>query len=92
MDMEVDTKVLDFIQKDLRACQKALLNAAGNLSNAVALAGQSLEGRQYSLSQQETNASCQIVDASAENLSILEDYISRLETDVNEYLKCKYTG
>lgn len=92
MDMDVDTKVLNYLQNDLRVCQKSLGSASRDLSGSVSNAGQSLEGKQYSLSVQETESSCKIIDASANNLSSLEDYLSRLEADVNAYLKCKYKG
>ena len=92
MDMDVDTKVFDSLRNDLRANRRSLNDASLSMSSAVKSAGQSLEGRQYSLSVQETEASCKIIDASAKNLSILEDYINRLEADVNAYLKCKYNG
>lgn len=90
--MDVDTKVLNYLQNDLRTCQKSLGGASRNLSSSVSSAGQSLEGKQYSLSVQETESSCKIIDASTNNLSSLEDYLSRLEADVNDYLKCKYKG
>lgn len=90
--MDVDTKVFDSLRNDLRVNRRSLSDASLSMSSAVKSAGQSLAGKQYSLSVQETEASCKIIDASAKNLSILEDYINRLEADVNAYLKCKYNG
>lgn len=90
--MEVDTRILHNIQNELRSCRKSLSGASSKMTSAVSNAGQSLEGKQYSLSVQETSASCKIIDASAGNLSSLEDYLGRLEADVNAYLKCKYKG
>lgn len=92
MDMEVDTKVLDAIRNALGLCRSVLNGASNDLKTAVTSAGQSLEGKQYSLSVQETDASCRIVDASANNISSLSDYIARLKEDVEGYLKCKYRG
>lgn len=92
MDMDIDTKVLNTIQNDLRTCEKLLSGASSDLTNSVSSAGENLEGRQYTLAVQETEASCKIIDASATNLSILAEYLSRLEADVNAYLKCKYRG
>lgn len=92
MDMEVDTKVLDAIRNALGSCRSSLNGASNDLKTAVTNAGLSLEGRQYSLSVQETEASCGIVDASAKNLASLDDYVGRLKEDVECYLKCKYRG
>lgn len=92
MDMDVDIRIFEYIKGHLNSCGNRLSFASSALSGAVSSAGQSLEGRQYSLSVQETNASRAIIDASVENLSLMKDYMDRLESDVNEYLKCTYQG
>jgi hypothetical protein len=90
MDMEVDTRLLDELKAYITNCQTQLGYASSGMTSAVAAAGNSLEGKQYSLSVEETNASCGIINASANNLLILSQYLDRLNEQVQEYLRCKY--
>lgn len=90
--MNVDTMVFGEFKEKLQRCARSLDEASNTLLQNVRRAGASLEGKQYSLSVQETNASCKIIDTSVENLSELKKYIEKLEEYVNEYLSCKYEG
>lgn len=92
MDMNVDTKAFASLRNDIDICQKRLQDASNSLNYAVSAAGQSLEGRQYSLSVEETQAACAVIDASVSNLSQMEMHLSRLEAHVMAYLNCKYNG
>ena len=92
MDMEVDTRVLEELRAHISTCQNYLGGASSSMMSAVITAGNSLEGKQYSLSVEETNASCGIIDASANNLQILSQYLDLLNDQVQQYLECKYEG
>ena len=92
MDMDVDTTILREIEFSLYNCRNRFQEAEATITENVRRAGYSLEGRQYSLSVQETKASCEIIMTSADNLRRLEDHVNRLGQAVNEYLKCKYGG
>ena len=92
MDMYVDTKLFDHIRESLGACAGQLRSSADTLQNEVRRAGESLEGRQYSLSVEASNASCEIVSACASNADEVGKYLSRLQSHVDEYIRCKYRG
>lgn len=92
MDIHVDTEIFSELKEKLRQCSRSLTETSNTLSQNVKSAGEYLAGRQYSLSVQETDASCKIVDASVENLEILGRYLGKLEEHVNTYLSCKYEG
>ena len=92
LDMNVDTETLYELQNDLKLCRNAMDSATGYISREVSYAGNTLEGRQYSLSVEETNAACAIISASEDNLSALEKYLDKLQEAVEEYLKCVYGG
>ena len=92
MDINVDTQVFEEFKNNLKRCSLSLTETSNTLSQNVKLAGESLAGRQYALSVQETDASCKIIDASVENLEILGRYLGKLEEHVKTYLNCKYEG
>lgn len=92
MDMDVDTERIELIRVDLKKCSNYLVNSANRLSHDVNVAGQSLEGRQYSLSVQETSASCNILDETTKNITKLDNHLIRLEEIVKKYLTCVYNG
>ena len=71
---------------------ECLRSSADTLQNEVRRAGESLEGRQYSLSVEASNASCEIVSACASNTDEVGKYLLRLQSHVDEYMRCKYRG
>lgn len=92
MDIHIETEIFADLKENLKYCSRLLDDAANTLKQNVRVAGESLDGMQYSLSVQETDASCKIVDASVENLEILDKFLGKLEEHVNTYLSCKYEG
>lgn len=89
-DMAVDTAVFDDVNNTLSKCRSKLLESSDELLRFVDTAGQSLKGRQYALSVQETNATCTIVTASADNIELIKEHLVLLKEIVEEYLGCIY--
>ena len=90
MDMCVETSTLLSIASKLESCSRTLDAASNNLKNDVNRAGYSLEGRQYSLSVEATDSTCEIANACSSNLCATASYLKDLERAVNKYLSCKY--
>lgn len=92
MDMNVETNVFLEIRLSLNHSKMQLLNASSDVKNAIITASNSLEGDQFSLAVSTTEQTCDILDRTESNIDRLQDYINRLEVDVNTYLNCKYYG
>jgi len=91
-DIHVETEIFAELKDKLKNCYQMLDDSANTLKQNVRVAGDSLEGNQYSLSVQETDASCKVITASVENMKSLEEHLGKLEEHVNTYLSCKYEG
>lgn len=92
MDINVDTSIFSELNYYLNILKNNLQSASMELAEAVALAGASLEGKYYSLTVEETEQACKIINASVENIYLMQQYLNDLEDYANKYLECTYDG
>lgn len=92
MDINVDSKVLKELANGLKGCRKKMTEASSSMRSFNRSMSSQLEGNQYNLSEEATNASCAKIDASCDDLGALTVFLENLAKHVEEYNTCKYTG
>lgn len=90
--VNVTTECLIDVADGLNRSANALYEASESARRFVSNAGQALAGAQYSLSVSETEAACRVMEESASSMIALSEHITELNTYIEEYLSCTYSG